>query len=261
MSSQSAGRRIFSVVSIVISALVLILAVAIVIGTWAARGTIIDISTGIFGGVEQLAKAGREGVDRLDTRLATLQAGIDEVTAAVEQVAGNVEDKGLILTLLPPEKEQKLVDTAEQISDGVASVKGAIEAAVELKQAIDQIPFVNLPQPDTERVEAAEENINAIRQSVDELKTDIREFREGASTNVSKISAATSKISDRVATSQENLAQTDSRLEALQNRAGQLKARVSFYVTTVVVVITLLFGWVIYAMIMLIRQALANLRA
>jgi len=163
--------------------------------------------------------------------------------------------------LLPPEKEQKLADTAEQISDGIASVKGVVEAVSELKQAIDRIPFVDLPQPDPERIEATEENINSIRESVDDLKTDIQEFREGASTNISKISTATSNISDKLETSQENLAQTDSRLEALQDRAGQLKARVSFYVTTVAVLITLLFGWIIYAMIMLIRQALATLRA
>ena len=124
MSSQSTGQRVFSVVSMIISVLVLILASTALIGAWMARSTVVDISTGVLEGIEQLAQVGREGVDRLDTRLMNLQEGIDEVTSAVDQIAENVEDKGLILTLLPPEKEQKLADTAEQISDGIASVKG-----------------------------------------------------------------------------------------------------------------------------------------
>jgi chromosome segregation ATPase len=260
MSSKSTGQRIFAVISIIISVLVLLLAVAGIVGTWAGRSPAIEVATGVLEGVDQLAQVGRNNIARLDTRLANLNNAVGEVEAAVDQIAQNVEDKGLVLTLLPPEKEQQLENTAQQISDGLASVRELIEAVVELKQTIERLPFVDLPEPDPERVQATAENISSVRESVDELRSDIRQFREGASGEISKISTAASNVSRRLSTSQENLAQLDGRLAELQSRANQLKERIPIYVTTVAVLLTLLLAWVSYALVVLIRRALANLR-
>ena len=224
MASQSTGKRVFSIVSIIISGLVLVFAVATIIGTWTTLGTVIDIATGVLEGVDQLAQVARNGTDRLDIGLTNLHEGLDEVTLAIDKISQNVEDKGLIITLLPPEKEQKLENTAERLSDGITSVKGTIEAAIELKQAIDRIPFVDLPQLDPQKVQATEESINSIRSDIDELAADIQDFREGAATDISKLSTATSNISDRLETPQENVAQINSRLEALQTAVNRLKA-------------------------------------
>ncbi len=188
-----------------------------------------------------------------------MNQAIGEVEAAVDQIAQNVEDKGLV-TLLPPEKEQELENTAQQISDAMDSFKGVVEAVGELKQAIDRIPLVDLPQPDPKRVQATEENINSIRSGLDELTAAIRVLRQNASTEISKLSAAASNTRARIETSQENLEQIDNRLEALQNDVGQLKQRIPLYVTTVAVASTLSFVWITYAMIALIRQALSDLR-
>jgi len=260
MSSTNTGKRIFAVISIIISVLVLLLTVAGILGTWVARSTAIDVASGVLAGVDQLAQVGRDGIARLDTRLANLNEAVGEVEAAVDEIAQNVEDKGLVMTLLPPEKEQNLENTAQQISDGLTSVREVIEAVVELKQAIDRLPFVDLPEPDPERMEATEESINSIREGVDELKSGISQFREDASGGISKISMTASNVSDRLSTSQGNLAETDDRLAELQSSATQLEEQIPIYVTTVAVVLTLLLAWVIYALVMLIRQALANLR-
>ena len=260
MSTKSTGQRVFATISIIVSVLVLLLAVTGIIGTWVARSVAIDVSTGILTGVDQLAQVGRDGIGRLDTRVGNLNETVGEVEAAVDQIAQNVEDKGLVMTLLPPEKEQKLESTAEQISDGLDSVRGVIEAVVELKQAIDQLPFVDLPEVDSEKVQATAEGVNSIREGVGELKSGISQIRQDASAGISKISNVASKVSDRLTTSQENLAEIDGRLAELQSSAMQLGKQISIYATTVAVLLTLMSAWVIYAMVVLIRQALADLR-
>lgn len=260
MASKRTGRRIFSVISIILSALVLLVAVSVIIGTWVARSAAIDTATHILEGVNQIAQAGRDDAARLDIRLTNLDRGIGEVDAAVDQLAQNVEERGLVLVLLPPEKEQELESTAQQISDMIASIKGAVEAVGELKQAIDRIPFVELPQIDPERVQATEAGIESVRSDVEELAADIRDFRENSSAEISRLSAPISRIRGRIETSQEKLGRIDNRLETLQNNVVQLKQRISFYVTTITVANTLLFAWVNYAMVVLIRQALSDLR-
>ena len=150
MATKSTGQRIFAVISIILSVLVLLLALAGIIGAWSGRSAAIEVTTGILKGVDQLAQTGRNGINRLDTRLNNLQTAVGEVEAAVDQVGQNVADKGLVMTLLPPEKEQQLEATAQQITDGLAAVKDVVQAVAELKQAIDRIPLVNLPEPEPE---------------------------------------------------------------------------------------------------------------
>lgn len=260
MATKSKSQRILAIISIIISGLVLLLALTGIIGVWSLRGTTINITTGVLDGMGELAQVGRNGVSRLDTRLTGLQTTVNEIEAAVDQVGQNVEDKGLVMTLLPPEKERKLENTAEQITDGLASIKDTIEAVRELKQAIDKIPFVNLPEPELEKVAATQESIDSLRSGVTELKDNIREFREESAAKVSNISDAAKDVGDRITTSRENLAEVDGRLEALQDDATKLARNLTTYITVAIIIFTLVFAWVIYAMVILIQRALVQLR-
>jgi len=244
----------------IVSGLVLLLALAGIIGAWNLRGTAIQVSTGILEGVDQLAQVGRNNITRLDTRLSQLETTVGEIESAVDQVGQNVEDKGLVMTLLPPEKEQQLENTAQQISDGLAAVKDTIEAVRDIKQAIDRIPFVNLPELDPAKVAATEESIDSLHGGVTELKNDVRQFREGSAAKVSKISTAAENVGNRLTTSRERLAEIDNRLATLQSSTAQLEQTIHVYINTIVIVLTLALAWVIYAMVVLIRQSLAQWR-
>jgi chromosome segregation ATPase len=171
-----------------------------------------------------------------------------------------VEDKGLVMTLLPPEKEQQLENLTQQITDGLAAVKEVINATRGLKQAIDRLPFVNLPELDSEKITAAEETMDSLRNGVTDFKNSVRQFREETAAEISRISTAANNVGNRLATSQESLAQIDTQLGALQTAAAQLKQTIPTYVNILVVILILLLAWVSYAMVVLIQRALAQLR-
>ena len=95
---------------------------------------------------------------------------------------------------------------------------------------------------------------------MDEIADDIQQFREGSSEGISKLAGPTTKISNRLDESKENLAQLDSRLIELQNRVNQIKSQITFYVNTIVFLITLVFGWGIYALVMLVLRDVAYLK-
>ena len=244
----------------IVSGLVLLLALAGIIGAWNIRVTSIQVSTGMLDGINQLAQVGRNNITRLDIRLSQLETAVGEIETVVDQVGQNVEDKGLVMVLLPPEKEQQLENTAQQIGDGLAAVKDTIEAVRGLKQAIDRIPLVNLPELEPEKMAATEESIDSLRSDVTELKNDVRQFRETSAAEISKISTTAENVGNRLTTSRENLAQLDTRLEVLQTDTTQLKQTIPIYVNTLVVLMTLILAWVIYAMGVLIQRALAQLR-
>lgn len=260
MASQSTGQRIFSITSLILSALVLLIAVGVIIGAWVARRPAIDAVNGTVQGVERFAHAGQEGIGRLDGRLDNMRSVVDEVGTAADQAAQNVADQGLMTTLLPPETEQRLRTAAQQVTDTLAGIVDIVRAAMDLAETINRLPFVSLPEIDPARVSNLENQIEAARTGVEQLQSNIPQLREGAASSISTISTTAAGVDERLAGAQSELDQINSRLDNIVAEANRLGQQVNTGITVSAVVITLLFGWVAYAMVVLIRQSWAKLR-
>lgn len=259
--SLSTGRRIWAITAIVISVLVLLLSAAGTVGTWIGRGVAIDVNDSLMEGVDQLASAGRQGATRLGEGVDEIRASVGEVESAVDQVAQDVSDKGLVMTLLPPEKEEKIVNTADNMGETLDSITSAVETAFDLYKAVDDIPLINLPKPDEAKVQALNDNVQEIQDSVDQLAADIQEFRDDAASGISKISAAAGKVNGRLGTTSQNLSALDSNLADLQTRANDWQGRFRTIATILAVVVTLVLIWVIFAMVSLIMKYWAEMQA
>lgn len=258
--SLSTGRRIWAITAIVISVLVLILSAAGTVGIWIGRSAAIEVNDSLMEGVGQLAGTGRQGATRLGEGVEEIRASVGEVESAVDEVAQNVSDKGLLLTLLPPEKEEKLVNTADKIGETLNSITSAVENAIDLYKAVDSIPLVNLPKPDEAKVQALNDDVQEIQDGVDQLAADIQEFRDDASLGVSKISTAAGNVNGRLETTSQNLSDLDSNLADLQTRADDWQSRFRTLATILAVVVTLMLIWAIYAMVILIMKFWAELQ-
>ncbi len=257
----STGRRVWLWTAVIISGIVLLLAAAGIIGTWVGRSVVIDVADGVLDGVYQLAGVGREGVVLVNGHTDDLRVAVEEVETAVDEISQNVSDKGLVLTLLPPEKEQKLADTADRIDEAANNIRSIVVAVVELIDAVSKIPFVNIPEPDPAKVESLQSDILAIQTGVDQLAADIQAFRDDAAGSVDKISGAAGEVASELGNIQDELATIDSNLNDLQTRTGELKSSIRFWTFFIALGLSLLLAWVIYGMVMLIRQKWAELHA
>jgi methyl-accepting chemotaxis protein len=238
-----------------------VLSAAGTVGTWIGRGVAINLNTSLMEGVDQLAGAGRQGATRFGEGVDEIRASVSEVESAVDEVAQNVSDKGLVMTLLPPEKEEKIVVTADKISETLNSITSAVETAFDLYKAVDDIPLVNLPKPEEAKVQALDDDVQEIQDSVDQLAADIQEFRDGAASGVSEISAAVGEVNDRLEKTSQNLSDLDRNLADVQTQANDWQSRFQTIATFATVVVSLIFIWVIYAMVILIKIYWAELQA
>ena len=257
MASQSTGQRIFAVTSLILSALVLLIAVGVIIGAWVARRPAIDAVNGSVQSVEQFAHTGQAGISRLDGRLDDMRTVVDEVGTAADRAAQNVADQGLMTT----ETEQRLRTAAQQVTDTLAGIADIVRAVMDLAETINKLPFVSLPKVDPERVSNLENQIEAARTGAEQLQSNIPQFREGAASSISTLSTTAASVDERLVTAQNDLAQLDSRLEQVIADAHRLGQQVNTGITVSAVVVTLLFGWTAYAMVVLILQSWAKLRA
>jgi len=260
-ASSRTARRIWAVAAIVISVLVLLTAAAGIAGTWISRQKAIEANDSLMGVVDRLAGTGRQGADRLGEGVGEINNLVAEMETAVDKVADNVSDKGVIMTLLPPEKEEKIVAKAEEIGDTLDSLVSAVKSAMDLYKTVDAIPFVDLPQPSETEVQTLEENVQEIQDSVEQLAGDIQDFREGTAAKVSKISQAAGDISSRLEKTSQNLSELDGKLADLQTQAEEWKARFRIYTAASAVVVSLMLAWIIYAMVVLIMKYWGELQA
>jgi methyl-accepting chemotaxis protein len=259
--SMSIGHRVWVISAMAISVLVLLLSVVGTVGTWIVRHVAIDVNNSLMEGVDQLAGTGRQGATRLGEGVDEIRASVGEVESAIDEVAQNVSDKGVVMTLLPPEKEEKIVDTADQLGGFLSNITSAIDAAFDLYKAVDNIPLVNLPKPEEAKVQALNNDVREIQDSVDQLVTDIQEFRDGVASGVSEISAAIGEVNDRLERTSQNLSDLDSDLADVQAQAEDWQGRFRTIATIAAVFLTLILTWTIYGMIIVIMKYWAELKA
>jgi hypothetical protein len=246
-------RRIWYVVAIVLSILVLLSSAAAIVGTWVARGLLSDVSVSLLGVVENTAVGLRRAGERLDQSLADMQSASSEIAEASAQISANVADKGLIAVLLPEEQEQKLMDRARSVQETVATIRDLLATGVGMYQTIDRLPFVNLPKPRQEDVAKIEQAVLDSGTRAEELRKNVREFRTGVSGEIGKVEQAALRLSERLDESRGRLAELDADLAALQDLAGRLKTSIPTALTIVAVLLTLFLAYVIYSQVEVIR--------
>ncbi len=255
------GRRVWLWTAVIVSAIVLILCVGGIVGSWVGRSVVIDVADGVLDGVHGLAAVGREGVGFVNSHAEDLSMTVGEVETAVDQISQNVTDQGLVLTLLPPEKEQKIENAADRVGEAAANIRSIVDSVAGLIDAVSKIPFVSLPAPDQVKLEALQSDIAAIQTGADQLSSDIQAFRDGTAGKIDTVTESIGDVNDRITGIQDKLDTIDQDLDGLQTRTVELKSQMRTWTFIAAFVVTLIMLWVIYAMVVLIRKDWSELRA
>jgi len=247
------GRKIWYGTAITLSVVVILLCVAAAVGTWVLGSTLSSVATQVLLVVEHTADGLINIVERIDTEVAGLEETSIAISEATKQLSQNVTDKGLILTLLPEEREQKLLTQAEELQQNLNSFLGVLKSGLEMYQSIDNLPFVSLPMPEQETVTNLEQNIADVRGTVQQVTTGIQEFRDGVSEEIGKVTGLLDDINAKLGETRQNLAQINSNLEAMQDLAARLRSKITLIFTLISIISTLFLAWLIYTQVEIIR--------
>lgn len=257
----STGRRVWAITAIIMSVLVLLLVFAGTAGIWVVRSKAIQANNALMDGVYELAAAGRNGAQRLDEGIAEIQGFVAEVESAFDIVSQDTSDKGLFLTLLPEEKELEIVEAVDSISETISQLLSAVEAAQNLYRTVNEIPFIDLPELDENKVQALAGDIQEIQGRIDKLVADIQEFREGVASKVSEAATVAGEVNQRLEQASQDLSDLDSDLETLQTRSAEWKSAFAMITAVIALLLTFIFVWTIYGMVVVIRKHWEELNA
>jgi len=259
--SNKTSSRIFAGLTLFLCAIVLLISLAGIVGTWVAGRAVSDAAVQLLDGVDRAAGSARTMIAQVNTEVGQVRDQVTKVKTATDQLSQNVGDKGLVLTLIPPETDSELLTSVRKVAESVANIRETVTSAIELYRAINRLPFVRLPQPDPESWGKVGDLVTTLQMGVQDLTTAITEFRSAASGTISRVTDGVSRVEGGLSNVETTLNSVDTQLAAAQAQAAQLKQTIPVAITVAMILITLFMAWVAYTQIVVMRGAWRKLRA
>ncbi len=253
-------NRIQPFLVIAVSVLVLLICAAGIAGFWVVERASASAAVQMLQAVDNVAQGMRDGVGGVDNGLVSIGESVSSVEAASAQLSQNISDKGLLLTLLPPTKEQELTATAQSVRDDFAAIGDFLNATKEMVQAINNLPFVNMPDNALASIETIQERMVRMTSLAEELKASINESRFQAAANISKITQSAANLNNLLTGMRSDLAQVDTELDTIQVQSRQLKRLLPIILISSAILMTLVVIWIGYSQIVMINRAIAHIR-
>jgi uncharacterized phage infection (PIP) family protein YhgE len=251
--SKHVGKKIWYGAMITLSALVLLFSAVSVVGAWMMQSKLSDATIALLQAAENAAARAQEVIGQAQDPLLEIQQVSTKVAEVSTKLSQNVKDEGLLKLLLPPEQEQKLTNLATKVQDTLATVHEVLSTAANLYQAINQMPFINLPVPGLEKVREVEQTVSEIRITIEELKGSVAEFRLGAADKIGAVTELATRISTRLVEVLDKLAALDAELEGFQQTLAGVKSAVPTAFATTALLLTLLLVFIGYTQVEVIR--------
>jgi hypothetical protein len=254
-------HKVWYGIAITLSVLVLLISSVGVIGTWIIEQTLVDVTQSLLTATINTAGGFRKVAAQIDQESLELRQISSSISAISLKIGQNIEDKGLVATLLPVEQEQKLNAQISQIQDTLSTVREILTAGISMYQSINRLPFVSLPGLSEEQVGEISQAVADIQATVEELRQGVASFRSGVSEGVGRITQAADRLTQGLDNLHAKLTELDQGLAALQDLAQRISEVVPLAFGLVAVLLTILMAYVAYTQVEIIRLLVRRWKA
>jgi len=263
MSSETnnhLGKKILYTLVIAMSGLILLVSVAGIIGVWVVERPLSNAAVTVMSVVENSAGVIRASNTKVDQTLAALQAKTSDIAGASQQLSQNVTDKGLVMVLLPAEKEQQLTDAAGSLRDTYTGIRGSISNGLDLYRSINRMPFVSLPGLSEDQMQKIESSMAQIQALAETLRSGMADIQSGVTGAIDKVGATANLLTEEILHARDATAQVDSSMAALEAFSIRLQAVIPGILVTIAVILSLVFAFLVFTQVEVIRLYIARWR-
>jgi chromosome segregation ATPase len=253
ISSRHIGRKIWYATAITLSVLVLLLSAGGIVGNWIAKNAMSRAAVSLLELVDTSSGSLRQVFQEVDQSTGTVRQIAQEVSQISQQISQNVNDQGLIATLLPEDKKNQLASQLDTIQESLHSIHGAAAATLELYRAIDRIPFISLPRLSQVQIDKIDAAMIQNQADVEALRQIVQDYRSGAAGQISQVTQAADKVSAGMDELGSILKKLDTQLQALQNFASRMQTDIPGILTAMALLFSLFNAFVIYTQVEVIR--------
>ncbi len=244
---------------LVVALLVIVLCLGGIFGAWWVSSTASDVTLKVFSVVKTGTDIVDSAVGRVDTLVQTARSEVQQAGETVNTVAGNLQANHPVLTALSDRLEARLGPTVDNIQVAIAPVHDALVTVSTALTFANSIPFIQERAPRLDQLEQTTTRLSALAADVLQFRTTLRtavteqadQLTQQAATALTNLA---SRIDGELASIQSDVEALQSDVAALQARLQALQSRLLVTYNLVALAATLLFLWVIYSQVVVIRR-------
>jgi chromosome segregation ATPase len=236
-------KKIVSISIIILCAIFLIVLVSGIIGSWILNRNLKQAAVEIITIGETVTASVQNGVQRVSVRVENLNNITTDIGESLNKASESISDKGLVMTLLPDEKEQALISTGQEFQNTLSELQAVFINAKNLYSSIDQLPFISLPEPDEDRLQKILDRQQNLQKAIQNVQSKIQEIRTKTSGTIDNINEPINNINQALSNTTNDLNRIDSDLARIQNALSKIKANVGLIFNLITLVIDLILLW------------------
>jgi hypothetical protein len=249
------AKKIAAVLVMVLSALLLIVMLAGVAGTWWGQGQLKGVVTQLSAATDQALERSQLAVAQINTVVTNGQARVDEAVTNVAQAGATIEQTNLALAAAEKLLDTDLTPTVERVTERTADVQATIAM---IDRTISMLQLLSGGE-DSKLLTLADdviEKVKTLQQSVADFSSNVQGAKSQATAQaVEKLTAPLNRVSTGLGAVSTDLAALDERIGSRQVQLATLTSQVLTGITLAAVALTLGFIWMALAQLALFVHA------
>jgi hypothetical protein len=252
-------KKIGRILVFILAALFILLSVGGIVGAWWVSNVASNVTLKAFSVVETGVGVVDAGVGRVDTLIQTGRTEVQQAEQTIVTVAANLQANRPVLTALSDRLETRLGPTVDKIQEASAPVRDALGTVSSAVSIANSIPFINEKAPGLDKLDATFGRLGEMSADAQQLRSTLRAAALGQADQVTQETATTltnltSRVDTRLAEIQTGVQEIQAEIDALQVRLETVKSRLLLIYNLAALAVTLLFLWVIYSQVVVIRH-------
>jgi uncharacterized phage infection (PIP) family protein YhgE len=252
-------KKIGRIIVFIIAVLFIVISVGGIVGAWWINNVASNVTLKAFSVVETGVAVVDTGIGRVDALIQTGRTEVQQAQETITTVAGNLQANHPVLQALSDRLETRLGPTVDKIQEAVAPVREALGTVSSAVSIANSIPFVHERAPRLDQLDNALSRLGDTSADVQQLRTTLRGAAEGKADQATQETATaltnlTSRVDTRLAEIQTGVQEIQAEITALQARLETLKSRLLLIYDLLALAATLMFLWVIYSQVVVIRH-------
>ncbi len=259
-------KKIARALALVVTALVIVVSIGGIVGVWYLNNVASNVTRTAFTVVQTGVNVVDNGVTRVENLVATGRAEVQQAEETIVTVAGNVQANRPVLTALNERLETRLGPTIDQLRTAIEPIRDTVIKVASIVDIASSLPFAERRTPRLVALDQAFDRLAEVAADIQQLRTTLRETVLGEidqfnEQTVTALTSVTTRIDTRLAETQANIQETQAEIQALRDRLDAEQRRLLLIYNLVAVATTLLFLWVIYSQVVVMRHHWQLLRS
>lgn len=245
-------KRILAGFTLLLGLAGLLLSVAGGVGVWIAKEPVTTRTTHVFQRIEAALDVADRGLDRIQTSLTNASERLERVKEEQRQLAQEPRQNNTVRRLLARTVQQRV---APELGNAQETLHNVAEAAVVVNSVLDDLgnfPFLSRSGLDLDQLTEINTRLAEVGPAAWELS---RLLGEPGSEADDDASTQMSRVERSLQTMQRLIDEYEPRLTQVRQRTEELKTTILTWITTAVVVVSLVCFWVALSQVSVMAHA------